>query len=212
MMMDMEFCVVVLVLQMSGKVDVVLVEKVVDVLFKWNGVQKQKVQLLEDDQLLYIVVGMNKVLLKGRMNLFSVLFLYLLYQLDGNYEVCLIIGDRLIEWYQMGKKLVKEQFEKEGLKIVKVILLFKLKMDYFLYEVKWKFCGFYDIFLVDDCIFGKLFKLFGKVFYKKKKYFIFVNFMWGQWKGQIMVVLYFIFWYLSGGICSVLKVVRVLQL
>lgn len=197
--------------QTSGKVDAALVEKAVDALLKWNGAQKQKAQLLEDDQLLYIVVGMNKVPLKGRTNPFSVPLPHPLYQLDGNHEVCLIIGDRPTERHQMGKKSAKEQLEKEGLKIAKVIPLSKLKTDYFSYEAKRKLCGSYDIFLADDRILGKLPKLLGKAFYKKKKHPIPVNLTRGQWKGQITAALHSTFWYLSGGTCSVLKVARVSQ-
>ena len=59
--------------------------------------------------------------------------------------------------------------------IAKAIPLSKLKKDYFDFEAKRKLCGSYDIFLVDNCILGKLPKLLRKTFYKKKKHPIPVN-------------------------------------
>jgi ribosome biogenesis protein UTP30 len=161
----------------SGRVDSVMVEKAVDALLKWSGAQKQreKAQLLEDDQFLYVVVGMNKVPDRGRTNPYRVALPHPLYQLDGSHEVCLIVSDRENAKLKLNKQTAKERIGKEGLNIAKVIPLSKLKKDYFGFEAKRKLCGSYDIFLADDRILGELPKLLGKTFYKKKKHPIPVN-------------------------------------
>ncbi|KAG0631098.1 hypothetical protein M758_1G227600 [Ceratodon purpureus] len=198
--------------QGSGKVDGSLVEKAVDALLKWNGTQKQreKAQLLEDDQLMYVVVGMNKVPENGRTNAYRVPLPHPLY--DGNsHEVCLIISDREHAKVKLSKQVAKERIEKEGLRIAKVIPLSKLKTDYFSFEAKRKLCGSYDMFLADDRILGELPKLLGKAFYRKKKHPVPVDLTRAQWTGQIMAALNSTFVYLSGGTCSVVKVARVSQ-
>ena len=197
----------------SGRVDAELVERAVDALLKWSGAQRQKekAQLLEDEQFLYVVVGMKKVPDKGRTNPYSVMLPHPLYQLDGNHEVCLIISDRENAKLKLNKETAKGRLEKEGLNIAKVILLSKLKKDYKAFEEKRKLCGSYDIFLADDRILGELPKLLGKAFYKKKKHPIPVNLTRAQWSGQILTALNSTFMYVSGGTCSVVKVARVSQ-
>ncbi|KAG0581098.1 hypothetical protein KC19_4G224700 [Ceratodon purpureus] len=197
----------------GGRVDAVLVGKAVDALLKWSGAQKQqaKAQLLEDDQLVYVVVGMNKVPDKGRTNPCSVTLPHPLYQMDGSREICLIVSDRENGKVKLNKQTAKGRIEKEGLNIAKVIPLSKLKKDYFSFEAKRKLCGSYDIFLADDRILGELPKLLGKAFYKKKKHPIPVNLTRAQWAGQITAALNSTFVYVSGGTCSVVKVARVSQ-
>lgn len=201
-------------LKPSGKVDSALVEKAVDALLKWSGSLKgkDKSQLLEDDQLLYVVVGLNKVPDRGRTNPYSVTLPHPLFQLDENLEVCLIISDRENTKLKMSKETAKERIEKEGLNIRKVISSSKLKKDYFSFEAKRKLCGSYDLFLADDRILGELPKVLGKGFYKKKKHPIPVNLTRAQWKGQIMSALSSTFVYVSGGTCSVVKVAKTSQL
>jgi ribosome biogenesis protein UTP30 len=197
----------------SGRVDSVMVEKAVDALLKWSGAQKQreKAQLLEDDQFLYVVVGMNKVPDRGRTNPYRVALPHPLYQLDGSHEVCLIVSDRENAKLKLNKQTAKERIGKEGLNIAKVIPLSKLKKEYFGFEAKRKLCGSYDIFLADDRILGELPKLLGKTFYKKKKHPIPVNLTRAQWTGQVTAALNSTFLYVSGGTCSVVKVARVSQ-
>lgn len=197
--------------QASGKVDSVLVEKAVDALLKWSGAQKQKAQLLEDDHLVYVVVGMKKAPEQGRTNPYSVRLPHPLYVLDGHHEVCLIVSDREHGKQKLNKQKAMERIEKEGLNIAKIIPLSKLKKDYFSFEAKRKLCGSYDLFLADDRILGELPKLLGKGFYKKKKHPIPVNLTRGQWRGQITAALSSTFVYVSGGTCSVVKVARVSQ-
>ena len=196
----------------SGKVDAALLSRAVEALLKWSSTQngKEKAQLLEDDQLLYLVVGMNKVPDKGRTNPYRVVLPHPLYQL-GSHEVCLIISDREHAKHKLTKPMAKAQIDKEGLKIAKVIPLSKLKTDFFAFEAKRKLCGSYDIFLADDRILAELPKLLGKAFYKKKKHPIPVNLTRAQWTGQITAALNSTFVYMSGGTCSVVKVARVSQ-
>lgn len=196
-----------------GKVNAVLVERAVDALVKWCAAQKQKekAQLLEDDQLLYVVVGMKKVPDKGRTNPYVLELPHPLYQPDGNHEVCLIISDREHAKQKLDKQMAKARIEKEGLKISKVIPLSKLKTDYFAHEAKRKLCGSYDTFLADDRILGELPKLLGKTFFKKKKHPIPVNLTRAQWTGQISAALNSTYLYMSGGTCSAVKVARMSQ-
>lgn len=198
--------------QTSGKVDAALVGKAVDALLKWNGAQKQKekAQLLEDEQMFYLVVGMNKMPEKARTNAYSIQLPHPLYQL-GTHEVCLFISDKATAKNKLDKKSAKERIEKEGLGIAKVIPLSKLKTDYFSFEAKRKLCGSYDVFLADDRILADLPKLLGKAFYKKKKHPIPVKLTRAQWTNQISTALNSTYVYVSGGTCSVVKVARVSQ-
>lgn len=143
------------------------------------------------------------------MNFYCIVFFYLFFLLDGLWEVCLFVSDWGIGLKQ---KEVKVKVVEEGIFVQKVIVLLKLKKNYFVYEEKWMLCGLYDLFLLDDRILLELLKCIGKVFFKKKKYLILVILGKGQWKGQIVVVCNFIYLYIGGGICSVVKVVRVLQI
>lgn len=199
--------------QTSGKVEEAQIGMAVDALLKWTGSQKQreKAQLLEDDQLLYLVVSLKKIPDRGRTNPYRIAIPHPLYQLDGSQEVCLIVSDREQSKEKMNKKMAQERIAKEGLKIAKVIPLSKLKTDYFAYEAKRKLCGSYDIFLVDDRILAELPTLLGKAFYKKKKHPIPVNLTRAQWSGQINASCSSTFMYVSGGTCSVVKVGRVSQ-
>lgn len=199
--------------QSSGKVEEAQIGMAVDALLKWTGSQKQreKAQLLEDDQLLYLVVSLKKIPDRGRTNPFRIAIPHPLYQLDGSQEICLIVSDREQSKEKMNKKMAQERIAKEGLKIAKVIPLSKLKTDYFAYEAKRKLCGSYDIFLVDDRILAELPTLLGKAFYKKKKHPIPVNLTRAQWSGQINASCSSTFMYVSGGTCSVVKVGRVSQ-
>lgn len=199
--------------QSSGKVDEAQIGMAVDALLKWTGSQKQreKAQLLEDDQLLYLVVSLKKIPDRGRTNPYKITIPHPLYHLDGSQEVCLIVSDREKSKEKMNKKIAQERIAKEGLKIAKVIPLSKLKTDYFAYEAKRKLCGSYDIFLVDDRILAELPTLLGKAFYKKKKHPIPVDLTRAQWSGQINASCSSTFMYVSGGTCSVVKVGRVSQ-
>ena len=197
----------------SGKVDESFVKKAVDALLKWTNSQKQKekAQLLEDDELVYLVVSLKKTPEKGRTNPYMVPLPHPLYQLDGPQEICLIVSDRGNAKEKMDKKLAKERIEKEGLKVAKVIPLSKLRTDYFAFEAKRKLCGSYDLFLADDRILAELPKLLGKTFYKKKRHPIPVNLTRAQWTGQISAACNSTFLYVSGGTCSVVKVARLSQ-
>lgn len=184
----------------SKIVDPVVVKKAVEALLKRSGP--------EDDQLVYVVVGMKKAPGRGRTNPHSVPLPYPLY--DSNHEVCLIISDRPYGKEKLNKEKAKEQIEKEGLNIAKILTLPNLKKDYASVEAKRKLCGSYDVFLADERIFGELPKLLDKSFYKKK-HPIPVTLTKGAWREHITLALDSTFMFVSGGTCSVVKVARVSQ-
>jgi ribosome biogenesis protein UTP30 len=186
--------------KLSKNVDPVVVKKAVEALQKRTAPQ--------DAQLLYLVVGMKKAPGRGRINPYSVPLPHPLY--DSNHEVCLIISDRPYGKEKLNKEKAKEQIEKEGLKIAKILTLPNLKKDYASVEAKRKLCGSYDVFLADERIFGELPKLLDKSFYKKK-HPIPVTLTKGAWGEHVTLALNSTFMFVSGGTCSVVKVARVSQ-
>ncbi|CAM6087332.1 unnamed protein product [Calypogeia fissa] len=186
------------------------VEEAVEALLKWTNSQKarDKAQLLEDEQLLYLVISLKKIPDRARTNPYKIPLPHPLFPLDGTQEVCLFVNDldRGIK-----AKDAKAKAIEEGIPIAKVIGLSKLKTDYYPHEAKRKLCGSYDLFLADDRILQMLPKLLGKSFFKKKKHPIPVTLTRQQWKGQITAACNSTFLYVGGGSCSVIKVARVSQ-
>ncbi|KAL2652755.1 hypothetical protein R1flu_020883 [Riccia fluitans] len=194
-----------------GRVDEVLVGKAVDAILKWCKSQKgrDRAQLLEDEQLLYVTVALKKIPEKSRTNPYLVPLPHPLFKLDGSQEICLFIKDG--EKGGLKSKEAKAKILEEGLGISKVIGVSKLKSDYFPHEAKRKLCGSYDLFLADDRVLPVLPKLLGKTFFKKKKHPIPVTLSRQQWKQQITAACNSAFFYTGAGSCSVIKVARISQ-
>ncbi|CAM6092841.1 unnamed protein product [Calypogeia fissa] len=195
---------------MGKKVNEAKVEEAMEALLKWTNSQRarDKAQLLEDEQLLYLVISLKKIPDRTRTNPYKIPLPHPLFPLDGTQEVCLFVNDldRGIK-----AKDAKAKAIEEGIPIAKVIGLSKLKTDYYPHEAKRKLCGSYDLFLADDRILPMLPKLLGKSFFKKKKHPIPVTLTRQQWKGQITSACSSTFLYVGGGSCSVIKVARVSQ-
>ncbi|KAL3684553.1 hypothetical protein R1sor_002575 [Riccia sorocarpa] len=194
-----------------GRIDEERVGKAVDALLKWSKSQKgrDRGQLLEDEQLLYVTVALKKIPEKSRTNPYMVPLPHPLFSLDGSQEICLFIKDG--DKGGLKSKEAKAKVLEEGLGISKVIRVSKLKSDYFPHEAKRKLCGSYDLFLADDRVLPVLPKLLGKTFFKKKKHPIPVRLSGQQWKQQIRTACTSALFYVGGGSCSSIKVARISQ-
>jgi ribosome biogenesis protein UTP30 len=192
------------------KIDEGKIQEAVDALLKWSNSQKaqEKAQLLEDEQLLYVVISLKKIPERARTNPYRIPLPHPLFPIDGDQEVCLFVNDldRGIKAKDAKAKVIEE-----GILIAKVIGVSKLKTDYYPHEAKRKLCGSYDLFLADDRILPMLPKLLGKSFFKKKKHPIPVTLTRQQWKGQITQACSSTYLYVGGGSCSVIKVARMSQ-
>ncbi|KAH7278604.1 hypothetical protein KP509_38G048300 [Ceratopteris richardii] len=190
-----------------------LVTKAVASLFKWERSRKQsrdKMLLLEDDKLLYLVVALKKASPdQNRTNPYQIPLPHPLFMLgDGaTQEICLFIDDRK----GTKKKEAKQKLVEEGIAIAKVIPLSKLRTDYKSFEAKRKLCGSYDLFLADKSVLPALPRVLGKIFFKKKKHPIPVDLRKKDWKKQIESACGSTFLYIKGGTCSVVKVGRLSQ-
>lgn len=104
------------------------VEKGVDALLKWvkSKAKHQKPQLLEHDDLLYLVVTLKRIPDREMINPYKIRIPHPLFSLDGSQEVCLIINDKENGSADVAKNKVKE----EGLAISKVLKYSKLRTDY----------------------------------------------------------------------------------
>jgi ribosome biogenesis protein UTP30 len=64
----------------------------------------------------------------------------------------------------------RKHFAEKRVKVSKVISISKLKGEHKAYEQKRILAHSYDLFLVDDRIYGYMPRLLGKEFYKKKRF------------------------------------------
>ncbi|KAG6553548.1 hypothetical protein Mapa_004461 [Marchantia paleacea] len=193
-------------------VDEKQVGRAVDSLLTWvksqNG--RDKAQLLEDEQLLYVVVTLNKVPEQANITRHRIPLPNSLHPLDGAQEICLFVKDGRLGG--LSKKEVKAKLLAEGLtNVTRVIDAEKLSKNYGTHEGKRKLCGSYDLFLCDDRIYAKMPKYLGKIFWKKKKWPLSVNLTRLQWRGQITAACNSTEFELGRGSCSVVKAARVSQ-
>uniref|UniRef100_A0A0D6R200 Ribosomal protein L1 n=1 Tax=Araucaria cunninghamii TaxID=56994 RepID=A0A0D6R200_ARACU len=184
--------------------------KAVDALLKWVRSQPkyQKPQLLEHDELLYMVVTLKKIPDKGRVNPFKITIPHSLFPLDGSQEICLIINDKK---NGVRSDVAKAKVKEEGLPVSKVLKYSKVKTDYKPFEAKRKLCGSYDMFMADKSVVPLLPKYLGKTFFRAKKHPIPVDLERKKWRGQFEVACGSAFLYLGKGSCCVVKVGRVSQ-
>lgn len=200
----------------SSRVAAGTVGRAVDALLKWMNSQKKKqrkAQLLEqDDELVYLVLSLNKVPAASRTNPFKIRLPNPVHPTDGSQQTCLIVDDRR----RPGKAALtsdfaKKKIESESIPVAKVINLSKLQTDYRPFEAKRKLCGSYDLFFADKRVIPLLPRLLGKQFFKKKKIPIPVDLTKGNWKEQINRACSSGLLYLRTGTCSIIKVGRASQ-
>lgn len=186
------------------------VKKAVAALIKWNNSRKvsNKSQLLDDDEMFYLVFSLKKIPEKGRTNGFRIPVPHSLYPVNAGKEVCLIVKDVKDE----GHKLAKEKVKTEGdTGVTKVIGIQKLRTKYKPFEAKRQLCGSYDLFLADERVIPLLPKILGKSFFKKKKHPIPVNLKGGRWARKIREACDSTYLYLSDGPCCVVRAARTSQ-
>ncbi|KAK6238273.1 hypothetical protein QUC31_003742 [Theobroma cacao] len=183
------------------------VEKAVNALLKWRDSQShsQKPQLLEQDELLYLIVSLKKIPQKPRVNPHKVPLPHPLIDPSTDpAELCLVIDDRSKSG--LTKDAASKKIKSENIPISKVIKLSKLKTDYRAFEAKRKLCDSYDMFFADKRILPLLPRLLGKQFFKKKKIPVPVDLKHNNWKEQIHKGYASALLFLSTGTCSVVKV------
>ncbi|XP_002963193.2 ribosomal L1 domain-containing protein 1 [Selaginella moellendorffii] len=192
------------------RVDSDRIGKAVDALLRWvaGAKDQQRIRLLDEDQLLYLVISLRKIPESARVRPHRIPIPHPLIEAGGSQEVCLIVNDLS---RGMPRKEAKRKIAEEGLKVSKVLGFSKMKKDFASHESKRKLCGSYDLFLVDRRIQPFLSKALGKAFYQKKKIPIPVDLSKGQWKSQFESVCSSTFLFLSTGSCSVVKVARISQ-
>ncbi|XP_022741290.1 ribosomal L1 domain-containing protein 1-like [Durio zibethinus] len=191
----------------SSRVSPKTVEKAVNALLKWRDSQShtQKPQLLEQDELLYLIVSLKKNPQKPRVNPYKVLLPHPLIDPSTDpAELCMVIDDRPKSG--LTKDAASKKIKSEYIPISKVVKLSKLKTDYRPFEAKRKLCDSYDMFFADKRIIPLLPRLLGKQFFKKKKIPVPVDLKHNNWKEQIHKACASAMLFLSSGTCSVVKV------
>ncbi|KAL6529507.1 hypothetical protein OROGR_015130 [Orobanche gracilis] len=165
-----------------------------------------KLQLLPDDDYIYLNLTLKKIPSNPRTNPFRIPLTHPI--MDATSQLCLIIDDRpqspTPPSDQM-KKLIKSQ----NIPISKVIKISKLKTNYKPFEAKRKLCDSYDLFLVDKRVVHLLPKLLGKKFFKKKKLPLGVDLGKKNLKLQVERALGSALLYMRSGTCCVMKVGKV---
>ena len=87
-----------------------------------------------------------------------------LYDDPDELDVCVIVKDP--------PRDMKTQFEKDDVKVAKVIGLTKLRKRYRTFEARRQLCASYDMFIADSRIMEMLAKSLGKTFFSKHKFLI----------------------------------------
>eukprot|EP00271_Cylindrocystis_brebissonii_P000252 TRINITY_DN1030_c2_g1_i1.p1 TRINITY_DN1030_c2_g1~~TRINITY_DN1030_c2_g1_i1.p1 ORF type:complete len:330 (+),score=61.83 TRINITY_DN1030_c2_g1_i1:170-1159(+) len=194
------------------------VKKAVSALLKWSHSRKQKsgkLQLLDDEDLFYVVVALKKTPESGRTNGYRIPIPHSLYPLGAGKEVCLFVKDgskaQVVAGEATGQKAAKKLLEVEKeTGVTKIIGVQKLRTHFKPFEAKRKLCGSYDLFLADDRILSLLPKLLGKSFFEKKKQPIPVALKGGAkgWANKIRQACNSTFLYLREGPCTVVRAAR----
>ncbi|KAI3457071.1 hypothetical protein Pfo_013734 [Paulownia fortunei] len=184
------------------------IESAINALLKYKAAQSanEKLQLLPEDDYIYLNLTLKKIPSNPRTNPFRILVSHPI--LDSSSHLCLIIDDRPqspTPPSEQIKKLIKSQ----NIPISKVIKISKLKTNYKPFEAKRKLCDSYDMFLVDKRVVHLLPKLIGKEFFKKKKLPLGVDLGKKNLKLQVERALGSALLYLRTGTCCVMKVGKV---
>ncbi|XP_068637110.1 putative ribosome biogenesis protein C8F11.04 [Aristolochia californica] len=200
-------------LEISSLISTETIGCAVTALLKWIQAQAkhQKAQLLEHDELIYLVLSLKKIPANSRTNPSKIPLLHPLHPLDGSEEICLIINDRQQGPNPLTSEDAKKRIQAESIPVSKVIKLSKLKTDYRPFEAKRKLCGSYDLFFADRTVLSHLPRLLGKHFFKKKKIPIPIDLSHKNWKAQIEHACSSALLYLRTGTCCILKIGRVSQ-
>ncbi|KAK9915946.1 hypothetical protein WJX75_006320 [Coccomyxa subellipsoidea] len=182
------------------------IRKAVDALLKHVEKQQAKAnELLEEDELLYLIIALKKTPQEARKDKpVRIPLPHSLYDFDGA-EVCLIVKDHKGEGHKAAKQRVKEQ---KLAKVAKVVGVSKLRTKYESAEAKRALCAAYDLFLADERVLPSLPKLLGKSFFKKKKQPIPVDLTSKDWAGQVRKATEATYMHHTGGTCINIRVAR----
>eukprot|EP00850_Spirogloea_muscicola_P001919 SM000007S20879 [mRNA] locus=s7:696898:698265:+ [translate_table: standard] len=185
------------------------VRKAVAALRTWLDARRaaRKAQLLDDDDMFYLVVSLGRIPTAARTNPLRIPLPHSLFPADGAEprEVCLLVKDS--KGAAPGD--AKDKVRKDAIAgVTKVIGVQKLRTKYKPHEAKRQLCGSYDLFVADDRILPLLPKLLGKTFFKKKKHPIPVSLKGSNWAEQIRRACDSTYLYLGSGACCVLRTAR----
>ncbi|RWR74732.1 Ribosomal protein L1 [Cinnamomum micranthum f. kanehirae] len=186
------------------------VAKAANALLKWvkSKAKNQKAQLLDHDELIYLVLTLKKIPPKARTNPYKIPLPHPIFQ-SPSLEICLIFDDRPNS--SLTSDAAKKKIKSESIPVSKVLKLSKLRSDYRPFEAKRKLCGSYDLFFADKRVIPLLPKLLGKQFYKKKRLPIPIDLSHKNWKEQIENACSSSLLYLRTGTCCIMKVGLVSQ-
>ncbi|PSC67503.1 ribosomal L1 [Micractinium conductrix] len=188
---------------MAKSVNVEQVGKAVAALQKWLGTKED--QLLEEDELMYLVIALKKIPQRPRNDKpIRIPIPHPIHSTD-NAEVCLFVKDHKGEGHKAAKSKVREE---RVAGISKVVGLSKLKTKYESHEAKRQLCNSYDLFAADERILPSLPKLLGKAFFKKKKQPVPVRLTGKDWAAQIRKACEATYLFWSGGNSLTIKVAR----
>eukprot|EP00268_Persea_americana_P028251 TRINITY_DN2745_c0_g1_i1.p1 TRINITY_DN2745_c0_g1~~TRINITY_DN2745_c0_g1_i1.p1 ORF type:complete len:469 (-),score=131.72 TRINITY_DN2745_c0_g1_i1:474-1880(-) len=193
-----------------SKVNPETVAKAANALLKWVKfkAKNQKAQLLDHDELIYLVLTLKKIPTKARTNPYKIPLPHPIFQ-SHSLEICLIFDDRPNS--SLTSDAAKKKIKSESIPVSKVLKLSKLRSDYRPFEAKRKLCGSYDLFFADKRVIPLLPKLLGKQFYKKKRLPIPIDLTHKNWKEQIENACSSSLLYLRTGTCCIMKVGLVSQ-
>ncbi|XP_004298092.1 PREDICTED: ribosomal L1 domain-containing protein 1-like [Fragaria vesca subsp. vesca] len=187
----------------KSKLNPKTVRKAVNALLKWRN--SENPDLVDSDEFTYLVLTLNKIPPKSRVNAFKIPLPHPL--LPESTQFCLIYDDRRTSNLTMD--LIQKRIKSQNIPIAKTLKLSKLKSDYKSFEDKRKLMESYDCFLADNRIVELLPRCLGKVFYKNKRMIpVPVDLGKKDWKGQVDSVIESAMLSLSSGTCSVVRVGR----
>ncbi|CAE6076687.1 unnamed protein product [Arabidopsis arenosa] len=165
----------------------------------------EKPQLLEQDELVYLIASLKKIPQTSRTNAYRIPLPHpLINPAEDSPELCLIIDDRPKSG--LTKADVMKKIKSENIPITKVIKLSKLKSDYKAFEAKRKLCDSYDMFFADRRIIPLLPRVIGKKFFTSKKIPVAIDLKHKNWKQQIEKACGSAMFFIRTGTCSVIKV------
>ncbi|CAH8269070.1 unnamed protein product [Arabidopsis lyrata] len=176
-------------------------------LTKWRSEKSktEKPQLLEQDELVYLIASLKKIPQTSRTNAYRIPLPHpLINPTEDSPELCLIIDDRPKSG--LTKADVMKKIKSENIPITKVIKLSKLKTDYKAFEAKRKLCDSYDMFFADRRIIPLLPRVIGKKFFTSKKIPVAIDLKHKNWKQQIEKACGSAMFFIRTGTCSVIKV------
>jgi ribosome biogenesis protein UTP30 len=161
--------------------------------------QNKKEQLFEADDIISLIITLNKVPQKPRSKPYRIYLPYPLW--NDECDICFFVKDPEKEW--------KELFETVGAAVKKVIGLAKMRRKYNTFEARRKLLGSYDLFLCDESISLLLRRFLGRQFFQSKKYPIPIRITRTSLADKISKVRHSTYLYLRTGSCLNVRIARV---